>query len=198
MTGIPQRLLMGFVFLLGLTSCMERASQSSRVNSPTSADPPIRQTPSPGDNKLDGTFLLLIFKAYPPHEKKERNLCELAREIKAFVDPNRFPPTGIVTEESIRYGVFTVMRTKLLKTTDSVASPKSQEDRAYVLAVDRTYKICARSYRLSNRRIAYVDYEDGNSYRFPVKTSGPFLIQEVEVSPANILRELWQEKRPRQ
>ena len=153
------------------------------------------QTSSSTENKSDERIFLMIFKAYPPHENKERNLCELAREIKGFVDPNHFPPAGIGTEAGVRYGVFSVFRATLLKTADSVTLPKSQKDGVYVLALDRTYKICAKSYSLSNRKIAYIDYENGKSYDFPVKTSQSFPIHEVELTSGNVLRELWEPKR---
>ena len=53
----------------------------------------------------EDTRLLLVLKAYPPHEKKERDFYELAREIRRFVDSSRFPPSAVVTDGTIRRGV---------------------------------------------------------------------------------------------
>lgn len=181
------------VFLL--VSCLSQANGTNYFESSPTATPRQETSDSSGD-KSNQTHYLLIFKAYPPHEKKERHFYELAQEIKGFVDPDRFPPTGIQTNETVRYGVFIARRAKIFKTTDSGQSPKSLKNGVYLLAYDRTYKICARNYLInSKKKIIYTDYQDGKKYEFPLKTSEPMAIYELEVSTENILRDLWEEKR---
>lgn len=145
---------------------------------------------------------LLIFKAWPPHEKKERNLYELAREINGFID-HGFPPSGVLTDGgAARYGVSEVMKARVLKSTDSHQSQKSSKEGVYFLAYDPIYKLCARSYSIrmlsrSRGKIIYVDYKDGKRYEFPITTRRPFSIYEVEVSTEDIFRQVWEDKRKR-
>ena len=151
------------------------------------------------ESRNEDTQLLLVFTAYPPHERKERPLYELAREIKAFVDSPRFPPTGVSTDKGIRYGVFAVKRVRVLKTTDSRRSPRSERPGAYVLALDPIYKICTKSYtvhttRAGKRRITYTDCENGEAYEIPLRKRSPLTVYELEILTGDIFRQLWQEK----
>lgn len=150
-------------------------------------------------NQNEDTQLLLVFKAYPPHEKKERNFYELAREIRKFVDSPRFPPAGVVTDRTVRYGVFAAKRVRVLNTTDSRRSPRSQREGAYVLALDSIYTICAKSYtvhtaRAGKRKVTYTDCESGKEYEIPLRKPSPLTIYEVEILTGDIFRQLWQEK----
>lgn len=142
---------------------------------------------------------LLTFKALPPHQKHERNLYEFAQAITGFIDGRYFPPSGVLTSEEVRYGVFAMKQTRLLRSTDSQQSPQSRKEGVYVLVYNALYKLCATNYRITRgdaRRgtITYVDCEDGKSYDFPVTTRRPFRIYEVEVVTEDILRQMWQEK----
>ncbi len=151
------------------------------------------------ESRNEESQLLLVFKAYPAHEKNERNFYELAREIEAFVDSPRFPPTGVVTDKSIRYGVFAVKRARVLQTTDSRRSPRSPKEGVYVLALDPIYTVCARSYsvhaaKAGKRKITYTDCESGEGYEIPIDRRPPIAVYEIEVLTGNIFRDLWQER----
>lgn len=142
---------------------------------------------------------LLVFRALPPHQKKERNFYELAREIKGFIDGRFFPPSAVITDEEIRYNVLKIIKTKVLKTTRSNQSPRASNKSRYVLAYNSLYKLCAIDYRIdlknSNRgAIHYTDCESGQQYDFPIQARRPFEILEVEFLTENILRSVWEAK----
>jgi hypothetical protein len=179
------------IFLL--VSCLSQNTGTNRIESSPVTTSRVGTSSSP-QTKAPQPPYLLIFRAYPPHEKKERNLYELAQEIKGFVDGSRFPPSGIMTDEAVRYGVLTVLQAKVLKKTDSVQSPKSLTDGVYLLTFDRTYKFCAKNYVANFGKIIYTDYQDGKKYNFPIKKSGPVLISELAVTEENILHDLWEAK----
>src|SRR5689334_5730961 len=74
---------------------------------------------------------LLSFRALPPHEKRERNFYELSRDVTGFIDGHRFPPSGVITDANVRYGVVSVRKARLLSETDSRRSPQSTQDGTY-------------------------------------------------------------------
>lgn len=157
------------------------------------------ETTNSANNAQDIRYLL-VFKALPHHQNRERNFYELAHEITGFIDGRIFPPSGIITSEEVRYGVTKIMKTKVLKNTDSHQSPRSSKNGFYVLVYNSVYKLCAKNYSIdiknkSKSIISYTDCEDGNKYEFPVKTHQPFRIFEIEISPENILRQIWEQKR---
>lgn len=149
------------------------------------------------DKTEDDIRYLLIFRAVPPHQKKERNFYELAREITGFIDGRFFPPAAVVTNEEIRYNVFKIIKTKVLQTTDSQRSPRSLKNSRYVLAYNSLYRMCALSYTIDMKSpgkgsIHYSDCESGHKYQFPITTRQPFAIVEVEYLTENILRQIWE------
>jgi len=148
----------------------------------------------------DDIRYLLLFKALPHHQKKERNFYELAREITGFIDGRIFPPTGIVTNEEVRYNVLKIIKTKILKTTNSLQSPQSSRSSRYIIIYNPIYKICATDYSVSLKKsgggnIHYTDCESERDYDFPVAHRRALDIVEVEFLTENILPEIWKNKR---
>ena len=150
------------------------------------------QTAGPADEHL-----LLAFRALPPHEKRERPLYELAQRITGFIDGRQFPPTAVITDKSVRYGVYSVRRVRVLKTSDSRQSPSGSRGRGvFVLAYNSLYKLCATGYRIrmataSAGSITYDDCEGGRSSSFPVATTRAFPIYELDTPGDNVFQELW-------
>jgi len=144
--------------------------------------------------------LLLAFKALPPHEKRERNLYELAERVTGFIDGRRFPPAAVITEGNVRYGVYAVRRARVVRTTDSRRSPSSSRSGLrYLLEYNTLYKLCALEYRIgmeSSRSgtITYVDCESGQTYSFPVSTGRPFDIFELDVIAGDVFEQLWNQR----
>jgi len=171
-----------FIVLISLISLSLTAAETARQTNNT---PDIRY--------------LLVFKAFPHHENRERNLYELAHKITGFIDGQIFPPSGIITSEEVRYGVTKIMKATVLKITNSRESPKSSNDSIYVLSYNPVYKLCAKNYSIIKNRgretIKYIDCESGNKYEFPVKTHRPFEILVIEMSPENILHQVWEQER---
>jgi hypothetical protein len=104
----------------------------------------------------DGRYLL-VFKAYPPDEKKERNFCDLAVRIEGFLDHHgplreNYGADTIVSGR-VRYGVRSVFQVGTVSTSTFEKSPESLSDGVYVLVYDSIYKICARRYRISSDKI---------------------------------------------
>ena len=153
-----------------------------------------------GSNTIeDDIRYLLVFRALPPHQKKERNFYELAREIKGFIDARFFPPTAVITDEEIRYNVLKIIKTKVLKTTRSNRSPRASNKSRYVLAYNSLYKLCAIDYRIDLKNsnggaIHYTDCESGQQHDFPIQTRRPFEILEIELLTENVLRSVWEAK----
>lgn len=140
--------------------------------------------------------LVLFFRARPPDSLLERNFIELASDLRGFVDSG-YPPAGIVTDASVRYGVTEVHQATLLDSTDSRRQPRSRSPGTYVLEFDPVYKVCARVYSVKigerSRTVTYIDAHDGKAYDFPLRTSRPFRIHRVEINPVNVMRDLWED-----
>lgn len=117
-------------------------------------------------------------------------------DLRGFVDSG-YPPAGIVTDASVRYGVAEVHQATLLDSTDSRRQPRSRSPGTYVLEFDPVYKVCARVYSVKiggrSRTVTYIDAHDGKAYDFPLRTSRPFRIHRVEINPVNVLRDLWED-----
>lgn len=144
---------------------------------------------------------LLTFKAMPPHSKQERNFYELASTIKGFADhhgPFRESyGADTLTDQTPRYGVRSIVRATILKTTTSGQSPKSTQDGVYFITYDRVYKICAKTYSITGPKILYTDYETGAELDFPVRHRRLLTIHELKIEGPNILPTLWTEKMPK-
>lgn len=154
------------------------------------------------DKTEDDIRYLLLFRALPPHQKKERNFYELARDITGFSDGRFFPPAAVSTDEEIRYNVSKIIKTKVLQTTDSKKSPRSSKNGHYVLAYSSLYKMCALNYTIDMKSpgkgsIHYSDCESGHKYQFPITTRQPFAIMEVDYLTENILRQIWEARQHR-
>jgi hypothetical protein len=139
---------------------------------------------------------LLTFKAYPHHERKERNLYDLVPRIVSLVGSFRESEgiEAVVSEteagrpDDVRYGVRSIVRVKVLNRSNSDQSPKSSHNGVYVLVYDGVYTICAKSYSIADGKINYDDYESGKHYEFPIYHRRRMAIYEVQVVSQNLLK----------
>lgn len=145
---------------------------------------------------------LLVRRAGTP----EKNYYEFTPRVVGILDADtEFRGVlDIMTEErpvSIRYGVYRVYRTRVLREADSEKEPASASEGAFVLSYrrDPDLKFCARRYRFENepsgaRKIIYTDYVDGREYSFRMTKDWPrpFSIYVVEVLPSDLLHDVWQ------
>jgi hypothetical protein len=149
----------------------------------------------------DDLRYLLVRRAGTP----EKNYYEFARHLVAIWDAD-LEFRGVLdvrTEDpaSIRYGVYRIYRSRVLRETDSEKQPASAAEGTFVLIYrrDPDLKFCAKSYRFENepsgaRKISYTDFVDGREYTFRMTKNWPrpFSIYVVEVFPADLLHDVWQ------
>ena len=144
---------------------------------------------------------LLVRRAGTP----EKNYYEFTRRLVGILDSD-LEFRGVLdvrTEDpaSIRYGVYRIYRTRVLRETDSEKQPASAAEGTFLLIYrrDPDLKFCAKSYRFENepsgaRKITYTDFVDGREYTFRMTKNWPrpFSIYVVEVFPADLLHDVWQ------
>src|SRR5882672_12726020 len=149
----------------------------------------------------DDLRYLLVRRAGSP----EKNYYEFARRLVGILDADlEFHGwLDVETEDpgSMRYGVYKIYQTRVVRETDSEKLPASTVDGAFVLIYrrDPDLKFCARRYRFERersgeRKITYTDFEDGREYSFSMTKNWPrpFVIYVVDVFPANLLHDVWQ------
>lgn len=155
---------------------------------------------TPAQDSDDLRYLLVRREGTP-----EKNYYEFARRLVAIWDAELefHGQLDIMTENpaSIRYGVYRIYRTRVLRETGSEKQPASSAEGTYVLIYrrDPDLKFCAKSYRFENepsgaRKITYTDFVDGREYAFRMTKNWPrpFSIYVVEVFPADLLHDVWQ------
>ena len=158
---------------------------------------PLGATPVQDSDDL--RYLLVRRAGFP-----EKNYYDFARVV-GILDPDLefHGPIDVVTQNpgGVRYGVYRIYRTRVLRETDSEKQPASAAEGAFLLFYPRDpdLKFCARRYRFEAepsgaRKIIYTDFEDGREYSFRMTKNRPrpFSIYVVEVSPANRLHDIWQ------
>ena len=159
---------------------------------------PLSVTPAQNSDDLR---YLLVRRAGAP----EKNYYEFARRLVGILDADvEFHGwLDVETENpsSMRYGVYKIYQTRVVRETDSEKQPASPADGAFVLIYrrDPDLKFCARRYRFERepsgeRKITYTDFEDGREYSFRMTKNWPrpFAISVVDVLPANLLHDVWQ------
>jgi hypothetical protein len=155
---------------------------------------------TPAQNSGDLRYLLVRRAGAP-----EKNYYEFARRLVGILDADlEFHGwLDVETEDpgSMRYGVYKIYQTRVVRETDSEKQPASPADGAFVLIYrrDPDLKFCARRYRFERepsgeRKITYTDFEDGREYSFRMTKNWPrpFAISVVDVLPANLLHDVWQ------
>ena len=159
---------------------------------------PLGATPAQNSDDLR---YLLVRRAGTP----EKNFYEFARCLVGILDADVefHGRLDVETENpsSMRYGVYKIYQTRVVRETDSEKQPASPADGAFVLIYrrDPDLKFCARRYRFERepsgeRKITYTDFEDGRecSFRMTKNWPRPFAISVVDVLPANLLHDVWQ------
>jgi hypothetical protein len=131
-----------------------------------------------GDAKSSADFwYLLARRAGSP----EKNYYELSRTAK-LLEPqlfnekvlSRYQPSprrigfDIVTESSVRYGVYQAWKVHVVGTSDSFKTPTLTRDSVYVFIYPRNpdWKFCAKKYNVvslkaGTRKIVYTGSQDG-------------------------------------
>jgi hypothetical protein len=111
------------------------------------------------------------------------------------------PSTGgfdIITDSTVRYGVYQAWKVRIIETSDSEKKPPSTSDSAYVLRYPRNldWVFFAKRYILSasaTRTLVYTDFQDGRDYEIDLtKWTRPWQVFEVEILNPNALSEIWQ------
>jgi hypothetical protein len=154
---------------------------------------------TPAQDSADLRYLLVRRAGSP-----EKNYYEFARRLVGILDArSEFQgPFDVITEDpgTIRYGVYRIYRTRVLRETDSQKQPASLAEGAFVLLYrrDPDLKFCAKRYRFENepsgaRKITYTDFVDGREYslRMTKDWPRPFSIYVVDVMTSDALHDLW-------
>ena len=145
---------------------------------------------------------------------ERKNYYELSRtaqllEPQLFNDEvfSRYQPSSrqmgfdISTDSTVRYGVYQAWKVRVVGTSNSVKTPASAKDSAYVLIYPRNpdWKFCAKKYNVAPlrggaRRIVYTDFQDGkeNVIDLSADWPRPWQIYEIEILKANAFVEIWE------
>jgi len=146
--------------------------------------------------------------------KEGKNYYELARTAH-FLEPqllsaeriSQYKPSphsygfDIVTDHSIRYGVYQAWKIRVVTTSDSEKAPNSAKDGVYVLIYARhpDWIFCATKYSIvsardGGRKITYTDFQDGREYTIELTRNWPrpWQIYALEVLSPNAFGEIWQ------
>jgi hypothetical protein len=158
---------------------------------------PLSGQTKPGD---DIRYLVIRTAGGPP----DKNHYELAKQVEMADRAPGYAPglMDIETTEprSIRYGVHSIWKVRVLRITDSVKDPVSSRDAFYALIYERDpdVRFCGVRYEVHNlpserRRIEYTDCEDKKRYSFEMTKEWPrpFVIYELEVVDRDALRAVW-------
>jgi hypothetical protein len=156
-----------------------------------------------GQTKPDDDIRYLVIRRAggPP----DKNYYELAKQVEmAYRAPVYVP--GLMDIETtepggIRYGVHSIWKVRVLRTTDSVKDTVSSRDAFYALVYERDpdVRFCGVRYEIHNlssgrRRIEYIDCEDKKRFSFGMTKEWPrpFVIYEFEILDRDALRAVWQ------
>jgi hypothetical protein len=190
----------------GITQCQETKGQPTSIVGSSEVGKPKGN---------EDVRYLLVRRAGRP----ERNYYELTRTATFFepqlcndelISQLKPPPSffccDIISEYTVRYGVYQAWKVRVIGTSDSQGAPTSTKDSVYVLVYARhpDWKFCARKYRIESssdgaRKIIYTDFQDGREYTFELspKWPRPWQIYEVEIQSSNAFPEIWQASKER-
>ena len=170
----------------------------------------LEQSKLAGDNAKSSAdvWYLLVRRA------EGKNYYELSRtaqllEPRFFNDEifSRYQPSSrqmgfdISTDSTVRYGVYQAWKVRVVGTSDSVKTPASARDSAYVLTYPRNpdWKFCAKKYSVTSlkggaRKIVYTDFQDGKESVIDLSADWPrpWQIYEIEIVKANAFVEIWE------
>src|SRR5215467_3190224 len=157
-----------------------------------------------------GFWYLLVRRA----ERPEKNYYELTRKAR-FAEPSLFseetvrqykpspssPGFDMITDHTVRYGVYQAWKVRVIGTSDSQKAPTSVKDSAYVLIYSRNpdWKFAAKKYKVvrttnGGQNVTYTDFQDGREYTMELSSHWPrpWTIYEVEILSSNAFVEIWQ------
>jgi hypothetical protein len=189
----------------GLTQCQESKGQptslvgSSKVGKPKDdEDVPyllVRRAGRPERNYYELTG-----------PQRSSNLNSTMMNSLGYSSHHRRSCCDIVSDYTVRYGVYQAWKVRVISTSDSQGAPTSTKDSVYVLVYARhpDWKFCARKYRIESsndgaRKIIYTDFQDRREYTFELspKWPRPWQIYEVEIQSSNAFPEIWQASKKR-
>lgn len=157
-----------------------------------------------------GFWYLLVRLA----DRPEKNYYELTRTAR-FIEPpfsneemvRQYKPSprnygaDIMTDSTVRYGVYQAWKVRIISTSDSKKMPTSVKDSTYVLSYSRNpdWRFAAKKYRVvrtpnGGQSITYTDFQDGREYNMELSADWPrpWTIYEVEIVSSNAFVEIWQ------
>jgi hypothetical protein len=169
----------------------------------------VEQSMVAADNaKTSDVGYLLVWRA------EGKNYYELSRtaqllEPQLFSDEvfSRYQPSSrqmgfdISTDSTVRYGVYQAWKVRVVGTSDSVKTPASARESAYVLIYPRNpdWKFCAKKYSVMSlkggaRKIVYTDFQEGKESVIDLSADWPrpWQIYEIEIVKANAFVEIWE------
>lgn len=157
-----------------------------------------------------GFWYLLVRRAGRP----EKNYYELTRAARFMERPfsseemvRQYKPSppyqgaDIVTDSTVRYGVYQAWKVRIVGTSDSQKTPTSAKDSAYILSYSRNpdWKFAAKKYKLvrtmnGEQNVTYTDLQDGREYSMELSPDWPrpWTIYEIEIINSNAFVEIWQ------
>ena len=107
----------------------------------------------------------------------------------------------VVSERTVRYGVYQAWRVRIVSTSDSQKAPVSTRDATYVLLYPRNpdwifgaTKYSVMSTQGGAKKITYTDFQDGHEYTIDLSPEWPrpWQIYEVEILASNVFAEIVQ------
>lgn len=171
--------------------------------------------PTPQEREA-GFWYLLVRRA----DRPEKNFYELTQTAR-FVGPPfsseadvlQYKPSprnlgaDIMTDSTVRYGVYQAWRVRIIGTSDSQKTPTSVKDSAYALSYSRNpdWKFAAKKYKVVRTRnggqnVTYTDFKDRREYTMELSPDWPrpWTIYEFEVHSSNAFVEIWQSEKATQ
>lgn len=153
---------------------------------------------------------LLVRRAGGPETSSE-NWYDLTRSASCMdcshAELLRYKPSpknygfDVVSERTVRYGVYQAWRVRIVSTSDSQKAPVSTGDAVYVLIYPRNpdWIFAATKYRVVSteagaKKINYTDFQDGHEHTIALSPEWPrpWQIYEVEILASNVFLEIWQ------
>ena len=165
--------------------------------------------------KVDAdVWYLLVRRAGTP----QKNYYELTRaahfvnlpfsseqELQQYKPSPRNPGFDIITDLTVRYGVYQAWKIRVARLTDSQKAPASLKDAVYVLVYKRNpdWRFAAKKYKVDRtasggQNFMYTDFQDGREDTMELSPDWPrrWTIYEVEILDANAFMEIAQNKGP--
>jgi len=134
-------------------------------------------------------------------EELVRQLEELARHEEMLGHHNFGYGADIITDSTVRYGVYKIWKVRVIGTSDSQKAPASVKDGTFILTYSRNpdWNFAAKKYKVVRRTnagqsVTYMDLQDGREYTMEWSPDWPrpWMIYEIEVLSSSAFVEIWQ------